>query len=57
MKTAPKLGLYGLVLILALGGGAAAGAWVGPIDTSNDTAPHATEVERDTGHSDDADGH
>jgi hypothetical protein len=35
-----KLGLFGLVLVAVLGGGAAAGSVFGPIDTSDDAPAH-----------------
>ena len=40
MNPVAKLGIFGLVLLAVLGGGAAAGTAFGPIDTSDDTPAH-----------------
>jgi len=43
--TAPaRLGAFGLVLAIALGGGAALGRAVGPLDTTEADDPHTTPV-------------
>lgn len=42
MKPLTRLGLYGLLLVAALGAGAAAGSALGPIDTTDDAPDHVT---------------
>jgi len=39
-----RLGAFGLVLAVALGGGAALGRAVGPLDTTEADDPHTTHV-------------